>query len=518
MSLEEYIRIADYAKSALCQINGNALPVIARQMHAGGRPGRGQGFRRTRLPRLHLHVQQMRSLCDSRELPATLSPILYTFLRLTPRYSIDIQEQWSHIWRHPWLHGSTLKEMRVALTDVKLRNAKGRERPYKLSDRGGMFAEVLPSGTVVFRYQYRLNGKREKVTIGQYPDVSLSKARERHAEYRALVADGKSPALDKQHKKALDVDADTLEDFAKHWLKKNDSRPTWRACQEQWLDRDIYPALGKRKLAEIEPRHILALLDRIQDRGAKHSAMRVRGILSQIFKYAISRQKVKANPVRDIPASDYCNPEARDRTLDPAEIRRFLQALDAGGAEEQNKIALRLLLLTLARKSELRLAQWAHVDLDRAVWEIPAEHMKMKRPHVVYLSQQAVDLFRRLKKIARDSPLVLPGAKNRNQPCGQPTLNAVLYAIEHAALRKQEEWTRFTVHDLRRTASTLLHEAGFRPDVIEKCLAHEIKGVRGVYNRAEYADQRREMLQQWADMVDEFERGSKVIPLRRHAA
>lgn len=412
----------------------------------------------------------------------------------------------------------------MSLTDARLRNAKGRDRPYKLSDQGGLFAEVLPArpgatkATKVFRYQYRLNGRREKVTIGAYPAISLAEARERHTEYRKLVAAGSSPAREKQRQKDDTIKAETLEQFADLWLKANESRPTWRACQKQWLDRDIYPTLGKYKLEEIEPNAILDLLDRIKARGAAHSAMRVRGILSQIFQFAIARQKARTNPVLAIPAKIICKPEGRDRTLDPAEIRRFLQALDASGAEEQNKIALRLLLLTLARKSELRLAQWAHVDLDRAVWEIPAEHMKMKRPHIVYLSQQAVDLFRRLKEIARESPLVLPGAKNRNRPCGQPTLNAVLYAIEHAALRKKEEWKRFTVHDLRRTASTLLHEAGFRPDIIEKCLAHEIKGVRGVYNRAEYADQRREMLQQWADMVDEFERGSKVIPLRRQAA
>lgn len=406
----------------------------------------------------------------------------------------------------------------MALVDTKLRNLKARSKAYKLSDSGGLFAEVLPSGSVAWRYQYRLNGRREKVTIGSYPEISLTDARAKHREYRSLLAKGQSPARARQREKADDAEADTLEEFAKRWLDKNASRPKWRACQEQWLTRDIYPALGKRKLAEIEHSQILDLLDGIVDRGAKHSAMRVRGILSQIFQYAIGRQKVSSNPVRDIPAGDYCKPEARDRTLDSAEIRRFLQHLDACGAEEQNKIALRLLLLTLVRKTELRIAEWAHVDLDRAVWEIPAEHMKMKRPHVVYLSQQAVTLFRRLKTLAGDSPLVLPGARNRKQPCGQPTLNAVLYAIEHAALRNKKEWKRFTVHDLRRTASTLLHEAGFRPDVIEKCLAHNIKGVAGTYNRAEYADQRREMLQQWADMVEQFERGSKVVPLRRQAA
>lgn len=409
----------------------------------------------------------------------------------------------------------------MALVDTTLRGLKARSKAYKLSDAGGLFIEVLParpgaaSATRVFRYQYRLNGKREKVTIGAYPDISLATARERHAEYRKLVAAGISPARHKQREKNDKVNAETLEDFAKLWLTKNESRPAWRACQEQWLDRDIYPALGKLKLAEIEPSQILDLLDSIRDRGAKHSAMRVRGILAQIFKYAISRQKIRTNPVLSIPASDYCKPEARDRTLEPSEIRRFLEALDACGAAESNRIALRLLLLTLTRKSELRLAQWAHIDLDRGVWEIPAEHMKMKRPHVVYLSQQAVALFRRLRTLAGDSPLVLPGARNRKRPCGQPTLNAILYAIEHAALRKREKWERFTVHDLRRTASTLLHEAGFRPDVIEKALAHEIKGVRGVYNRAEYADQRREMLQQWADMVDGWERGGKVVPIHR---
>lgn len=396
----------------------------------------------------------------------------------------------------------------MPLSDTKLKGLKPKSKPYEVADAGGMFAEMLTSGSIVFRYRYRIFGKREKVTLGSYPEMSLKQAREAHMEARKLVEAGTSPARQKQRMKAEDAQAETFREFAELWLKESESGADWREVQQQWLDRDIYPALGNQRLKDITPDDVLTLLDSIKKRGAAHSALRVRGIVKQVFDYAIARQRMTFNPAVAIPTKIIAKPKSRERSLSEAEIRSFYTALESSNAEAVNKIALRLIFLTMVRKGELRGARWQDVDLDRAEWHIP--ETKNGKPHIVYLSSQAVALFHQLKSMAGASEWVLPSRSEPRKPIGEATLNSVLYGIEMAQLRKGEKWERFTVHDLRRTASTLLHEQGFNTDVIEKALNHTMRGVRGVYNRAQYADQRREMLQHWADYLDGLQSKSVV--------
>ncbi|QSI78787.1 tyrosine-type recombinase/integrase [Niveibacterium microcysteis] len=395
----------------------------------------------------------------------------------------------------------------MPLSDTKLRSAKPAEKPYKLGDSDGLYAYVAASGRISFRYDYRLHGRRETVTYGRYPDVSLAEARELHRGARRLVAAGKSPANEKQLAKEEHAKAETLKEFAALWLNENQVSEGWRTCQLQWLERDVYPKIGALKLREIEPRDILNLVDDIKNRrNAPHSAFRVRGILNQIFDYAVARQATTYNPVKAIPARIIVKPQARTRVLAPSEIRNFIEKLDTTGTTPTVKILFRLLFLTMVRVSELRSARWNEFDLDRAIWEIPAEKMKMKRPHIVFLSRQATALLRELRALTGRSEQCFPGRTSTRMPVGKPTLNSVLYALEERAERTGEAWEHFTIHDIRRTVATMLHEAGWSSDVVEKALAHEVGKSKSAipYNRAEYSEQRKAMMQALADMLDEI--------------
>ena len=400
----------------------------------------------------------------------------------------------------------------MALSDARLRILKPKSNRYEVADSHGLFVEVMPSGVIAFRYRYWRGKSKEKVTIGTYPQTSLKVARRIHDEYRHKVAAGKSPAREKQTARRASLDAESFKEFADFWMGDNGHGESWRATQRYWLELDVYPAIGARKLTDITPSDVLTLLDSIKKRGSPQSALRVRGIVKQVFDYAIGRQRATFNPAAQIPSKIVHRPQSRDRTLSDSEIRALLKALDDCGATEANKLALRLILLTMVRKGELRFSKWTHIDLERKEWEVP--ETKNGKPHLVYLSSQAIDILKRLKKLAGNSDWVLPSSHDSKKPSGQTTLNSVLYGIELANLRAKVEWQRFTPHDLRRTASTLLHEQGFDSDVIEKALNHTLRGVRGVYNRAQYADQRKAMLQHWADYIAAIEHATNVIPIR----
>lgn len=401
----------------------------------------------------------------------------------------------------------------MALNVPALDALKPRSKPYIVTDREGLYVEVLPTGTVIWRYRFRVDGKREKLTLGTYPALKLKDARKEHAKLRASVAKGENPAREKQDKKRDKASAESLEDFAEAWLKDVGHSDKWRDTQRYWLKLDVYPSLGNRKINDITAGDVLTLLDSIKKRGSPQSALRVRGIIKQIYDYAIGRQRATVNPAAQIPSKVVHKPQSRSRTLSETEIRAALESIARSGATLQSKLALNLILLTMVRKGELRAAQWEYVDLERGEWHIP--ETKNGKAHIVYLSRQAIARFEELKSISGASPWVLPSRSEPRKPMGESTLNSVLYGIEYAKLKKGEKWDAFTVHDLRRTASTLLHEQGFDPLVVEKALNHAVRGVAGVYNRAQYAEQRKAMLQHWADYIDAVENGAKVVPIRR---
>lgn len=399
----------------------------------------------------------------------------------------------------------------MALTDTKLQRLSPKERPYQAADGGGLYIEVHPTGKKVWRMQYRLGGrgsKKEKVTLGGYPSFTLAQARQWREKCRAMVAHGSSPAAAKQASKAVETakKTDSVRDFAEQWfvdvVSKNNSEPR---NIRRVLDKDVIPGIGDKRVCEVTIEDVLKITDAIKARGADQMALQTRNVMKRLFAYAIARGKTQFNPAAAVDARFIATARSRDVALSPEEIGKLLRGIYQSSIKRQHKLALHLLILCMVRKSELLEAQWEEVNLEKAEWSIPAERMKKDKSHLVPLSKQALAMFEELRGLASGSEWVLPSRNTLKEPVAHSTLNQAVRSLD-LGIRD------FVIHDFRRTASTHLHEAGFNSDWVEKALAHEQKGIRGVYNRAEYLVQRREMLQWWADFVDaQIEEGRKVV-------
>jgi integrase len=271
----------------------------------------------------------------------------------------------------------------------------------------------------------------------------------------------------------------------------------------RYFDKSIVPAIGNKPVREVTTEDVRTIIWRKKNEGFDAAAGAIRGVLKRLFDYAMTAGLAATTPVMALPMRHVHRARSRERALAPDEIRVFLKAVVESNVRKQFKVALRLILLTLVRKSELMLARWEHVDVEKAEWHIPAENTKTGKPHIVYLSPQALALFAELHSLAGGSELVLPGRGSLTKPFAHNAINNAL----RVALRGQDI-PAFTIHDLRRTASTLLHEHGWLADVVEKALNHTIGGVRGVYNRAEYSGQRKEMLGFWGDYLEGLVGGS----------
>ncbi|MFT9637501.1 tyrosine-type recombinase/integrase [Alcaligenes phenolicus] len=402
------------------------------------------------------------------------------------------------------------------LTDTALRNLKPKSKTYKASDRDGMYVTVSTVGTVTFRYDYRLNGRRETLTISRYgpAGISLALARERLIDAKKAVAQGKSPALEKQREKRRLTAAKTFGDMLARWLADARMADSTRAMRKNIVDRDIFPVLQNRLLTEIGPDDLRALCNKVKARGAPATAVHIRDIVKQVYAFAILHGEKVNNPADDVKAASIATFVPKDRALSPAEIRLAFRQLESIATYPTIRLALRVVLLTLVRKSELVEATWSEVDFENATWTIPKERMKGRNPHVVYLSSQVLDIFVALHTCAAGSKFVLPSRYDADRCMSHATLNRVTQIIAERAKIAGLPLEPFTVHDLRRTGSTLLNEVGFNGDWIEKCLAHEEGGrsSRSVYNKAEYAEQRRHMLQEWASMVDAWIDGQTYVP------
>lgn len=401
------------------------------------------------------------------------------------------------------------------LTDTKLRNLKPKSKLYKASDRDGMYVTVSPTGTVTFRYDYRLNGRRETLTIGRYgpTGISLAMAREKLFDAKRMVALGKSPSLEKQRAKRRLNAAKNFGETLTKWLAGARMADSTRAMRKSIIDRDILPVFENRLLTEITPDDLRALCAKVKARGAPATAVHIRDIVKQVYAFAILHGEKVENPADDVKASSIATFVPKDRALSPTEIRLAFHQLETIAAYPTIKLALRLVLLTLVRKSELIEATWDEVDFENATWTISKERMKGRNPHVVYLSRQALDIFVALHTCAAGSRYVLPSRYDIYRCMSHATLNRITQLIASRAKEAGLPLEPFTVHDLRRTGSTLLNEVGFNGDWIEKCLAHEDgRSSRSVYNKAEYAEQRRHMLQEWADMIDAWIDGRTYVP------
>ncbi|AAZ98776.1 putative phage integrase [Thiobacillus denitrificans ATCC 25259] len=417
----------------------------------------------------------------------------------------------------------------MALSDSKLRTLKPADRVFSESDGGGLYIEIMPTGKRRWGLKYRIpTGKQETIRLGDYPAYSLADARTWRDDCKALAGRGLSPmalkrgdpipedaapaakelaqffirnwcmkAVEKAKAKEAEAKAaDTVEAFAWRWyaeiVEPANSNPR---NIKRILDKDAIPAIGSKQIADVTVTDILAITDKIKNRGADQMALQTRNVLKRLFAYAIAREKTTFNPAAAIEAKFIAQAKSRDVALSPEEIGRLLRAIYQSSMKRAHKLALHLLILCMVRKSELTEAKWEELDLEKAEWAIPGERMKKDKPHLVPLSRQAVAMFEELKGLASGSEWVFPSRSSLKKPIAHNALNTVVRALE-ADVRD------FVIHDFRRTASTHLHEAGFNSDWIEKALAHETKGIRGVYNRAQYADQRRDMLQWWADFVD----------------
>ncbi len=325
---------------------------------------------------------------------------------------------------------------------------------------------------------------------------------------------GESPAQQKQLAKVAGADSTTVADFAERFFREIQEKDRKDNKQpRRYLDKDILPFIGAKPMKDLTTEDVRSVIWRKKDQGHDAAAGMVRGVLKRLCDYAVTCGLLQANPVLALPMRHIHKAAARDRNLSPEEIRVFLHSAFASNIRRQFKAALHLILLTMVRKNELLGARWENVHLDAAEWHIPADDSKTGKPHIVYLSAQAIARFEELKMLACGSELVLPGRGSLTKPFAHNSINDAL----KVALRGQAI-PAFTIHDLRRTASTLLHENGYPSDVVEKALNHTIGGVRGVYNRAEYAEQRRAMLQFWADYIDKVTKGADVVELRPKAA
>ncbi len=392
----------------------------------------------------------------------------------------------------------------MPLTDVLCRNAKPSEKARKLSDEKGLYLEVMPTGGKYWRMKYRFAGKEKRLAFGVYPEVSLKEARDRRDAARKLLRDGVDPSENKKEAKRqiLIKTENSLENVAREWHEKQ--KPGWTERHASYtikrLEADLFPTLGHRTINEITAPELLAVVSVIEKRGAVDIAHRVLQTTGQIFRYAIAIGKAERDISGDLRGALTVVKRKHFSSLPESELPTFMQKLEDYDGDLQTKLALKLLMLTFVRTTELRGMRWLEIDYNKKEWRIPAERMKMRELHIVPLSKQALEILEELKPISGHLELVFP---NRSKPMQYISENTMLYAMYRMGYRSQA-----TPHGLRSTASTILNENGFRSDVIERQLAHaERNKVRASYNHAQYLPERRDMMQWWAEYLDRAAQG-----------
>ena len=377
--------------------------------------------------------------------------------------------------------------------------AKPREKAYKLADGAGLYLEVVPSGSRYWRMKYRFNGKEKRMAFGVYPAVSLAQARALRDDAKKKLAEGIDPSLAKKEEKLVrDVQLNnTFQAVAPEWHGTKVSRWSEGYASDiiEAFNKDIFPYIGQQPVNEIKPLVLLNVLRRIESRGATEKAKKVRQRCSEVFRYAIVTGRAEYNPAADLTSAMSGHESKHYPFLTVEELPDFFKALAGYTGSPLVVLAARLLILTGVRTRELRGAFWSEFDLEKAVWEIPAERMKMKRPHLVPLSTQALEIVQQLKVMSGQYPLVFPGRNDPRKTTSEASINQVFKRIGYTG--------RVTGHGFRHTMSTILHEEGFNTAWIETQLAHVDKNaIRGTYNHALYLEGRREMMQWYADYIN----------------
>lgn len=398
------------------------------------------------------------------------------------------------------------------LTDKQIINAKPKEKSYRLSDGGGLYLEVMPTGSKYWRMKYRHAGKEKRLAIGVYPRVKAAEARVKALAAKAKLADSIDPSAERKAAKvaALVSAANTFEAVAREWCGQRAQQISAGHSAQiiRTLENELFPIIGSRPISEIEASEVLASLRKVEKRGALEIASKTRQWCGMVFRYGIATGRAKYNPVPDLRGAIKSRQTQHYAALNREDFAEFLRQLDTYQGAEQTRLALRMLALTFVRTGELRGATWQEIDLPGRIWRIPAERMKMRSTHIVPLASQTIAVLEELQELNRDSDLVFPGANIKSKPISENTLLYALYRMGYHG--------RATGHGFRSTASTLLNEMGYRPDVIERQLAHtEGNKVRAAYNRAEYLPERTEMMQIWADYLDVLKTEKNVTPIKR---
>jgi integrase len=398
----------------------------------------------------------------------------------------------------------------MARPDTRFRNAKPLDKPYKLGDELGLYMLINSSGGKYWRFKYRLNGKEKLLALGVYPSVTLETARELRDNARALVANGADPvATRREEARARDAETiDTFELIAREWWANWKGGRTERHADYvmRRLEADVFPAIGKKPIATVRPRDVIAVARAIEKRGALDIAKRALETIGQVFRYAIQTERVEVNPAVNLSGVIKAHSKSNYARLTEKELPELMGKIATyarDGGSLVTRIALQLMALTFVRTSELIAARWEEFDFERAQWRIPAERMKMREPHIVPLTKQALALLAELRIVTGHSVLLFPGERDHAKPMSNNTILFALYRMGYHS--------RMTGHGFRGIASTLLHEMGFDHNHIELQLAHkERNSVSAAYNHATYLPQRAKMMQFWADYLDQITTG-KVI-------
>lgn len=397
-----------------------------------------------------------------------------------------------------------MPKIAIPLTDTACRKAKPTEKPYKLADGGGMYLLVEPNDRKYWRLKYRHDGKEKLLSFGVYPEVSLAEARQARETARRLLRDGTDPALARQQARRVRSSnaANTFEKVAREWHAVNLAKwtPDYGHNILHRLIQDVFPVIGHRPIADLEAPEMLEMLRKIENRGALEIARRIGQTCGQIFRYAIATGRATRNPMPDL--KDALKPVVKGHfaALEIDELPEFIRALDRNDARlyPLTRLAIRLLMLTFVRTSELIEAPWSEFDLDGAMWKIPAARMKMGRDHYVPLSRQAVAVLRELKTYSGNGELVFPNQAHPGKPMSN---NTILFALGRLGYKG-----RMTGHGFRALAMTAIKEKlGYRHEVVDRQLAHAPKNrIDAAYDRAKFLGDRVVMMQDWADYLDAF--------------
>lgn len=406
----------------------------------------------------------------------------------------------------------------MRLTDAAIRKAKPGDKPIKMADGNGLYLLLRPNGGRWWRWDYRrpFTGKRNTLSLGTYPDTGLAQARERLAAARKLLASDVDPADHRKAERAAGLEraANSFEVVALEWLGKQTWVPSYSSKVTAWMEKDVFPWIGGQPVAELTAPDFLRIARRIEERGAIESAHRILQNCGQVMRYAIATGRAERNPVADLRGALASPPERHHAAItDPREIGGLLRAIDGYSGNMVTRSALRLAPLVFVRPGELRHAEWAHIDLAAAEWNIPAERMKSRQPHLVPLSRQAVAILAELQPLTGGRQYVFPGGRSPKRPMSDNAINAALR-------RMGFDSDTMTAHGFRAMARTVLDEVlHFRPDYIEHQLAHAVRDPNGrAYNRTAHLTERRKMMQAWADYLDRLRaEDPKVVQFKRTA-